>query len=236
MAFEDGIGFKVVKTLATAPANKTYFKVKQVTDLSVKNYISVKETSGQNKDYTEVLLVDYDEPKDYLRVNYVVGSRQYYNFDGVDDYIEIPTVNLVAGDTVTFRFTGNDGLLSGNHTPIDTVSRSRVRILSGVWNIGGGTATINGEPLTTNMIPPTSGEHEVVFTLTGATTFSEFGKQTGSGNHFGGVLYDLGVTAVSGSRFYPIDDGWADNPAIRDTVGGQDGTAINFNEENWTEL
>ena len=73
MAYEDGKGFKRVK-IVDGTGDKAFIKVKQVDDTSVKNYVNVKESEEAGKDYTEVQVITYDTPKDYLRVNFFAGG------------------------------------------------------------------------------------------------------------------------------------------------------------------
>jgi hypothetical protein len=47
-------------------------------------------------------------------------------------------------------------------------------------------------------------------------------------------VYDIGIQAVSGNRFYAIDDG-PGAVEIVDSTSGENGTPVNFNDPRWYE-
>lgn len=74
MAHSGNEGFALVKVV-DGLAGKTYIKAKQAPDISVKNWLPVMETTSGSKDYIEIVMVNYDTPKDYILVNFVDGSE-----------------------------------------------------------------------------------------------------------------------------------------------------------------
>jgi len=174
-------------------------------------------------------------------VNPGESGRLVYDFDGIDDYIVVPTVNLVAGDTVKIKFT----------SPVSIVPSNSFIIYSSTQNTGGRVfVNAAGVIIATNYIsvmldggtdltvPLDGGEHELTMVATSATNELVYigTRATSISDHIYFPLYDLDITAVSGNRFYPIDDGFGVNPLIADTLGGQDGAANNFNASRWINV
>jgi hypothetical protein len=169
--------------------------------------------------------------------------RWYYGFDGIDDYIAIPQSDLVAGDTVTFSFvapgvpsTGYLGVLS-----TDAAYDSVVRINNdNTIAIFKGTATLDGNPINSGVtqLPTDSAGHSIVYTASGNIALTIIGAQSdGAGGRLRFIYfpaYDIDIQAVSGNRFYAIDDG-PGAVEIVDSISGENGTPNNFNDSRWYE-
>jgi hypothetical protein len=163
--------------------------------------------------------------------------RWYYGFDGIDDYTTIPQSDLVAGDTVEFKFVAPPSY-AGKHRAFvyGTGMGMYLNQSDDLVRIDGATATLDGAILPNVSALPKDGlEHTVVLTITTTSFMTHVGSNTVGGSNANFPIYDVDVQAVSGNRFYAINDGWASNPVIADSVGGQHGTAINFNEPRWYE-
>lgn len=76
MPIYEGKGYKKVR-IVSENGNKNFTKVKQVADESVKNYINVADddVDPNVKDYHNVVQVGYDNPKDYLNVNFIPTTQ-----------------------------------------------------------------------------------------------------------------------------------------------------------------
>lgn len=56
-----------------------------------------------------------------------------------------------------------------------------------------------------------------------------------SGEFFNGLVYDVLINDGSVYNF-PMDDGWTNNPTMRNTSTGADGTFVNMTEAAWVEI
>lgn len=150
--------------------------------------------------------LDTNLPYDLPDVNYQL--RDSYEFDGVDDYISIPTIGLVAGDVIKLK-------LVKSVSPSDYIFRDAILNLifirewtDGTIYFGGGSLTIDGVPAVSLTTPfPNDGlEHELEFTVNRTSQLSVLGAR---GDTFAGSInypiYDVEVTAASGNRFYAMD-------------------------------
>lgn len=155
MAFENGIGFRVVNTLSAEPVVKDYIRVKQTDSLAVKNYINVRESVSGEKDYINVLVVDDDTPKNYMLVNYIDSANIYINpelsggtdiVDGVgtpptDHIISNSTNNITAtiiGENPTYDInaafeTGRLAFRETRGTTSDLIDGHKYRLGAEVW-------------------------------------------------------------------------------------------------------
>lgn len=171
-----------------------------------------------------------------------LAARLVYDLDGIDDYISIPTVNLVSGDAVEFKYRGSQQLI--NQYFIDTrisgsgqfliINAAGATQLSGLTLNVDGNSVGNGDPWTFD----DGIEHDVMITSTVSSSLVKlFVKDIAPlAGYLTGEVYDISITAVSGNRFYPVNDGFPVNPLIADTLGGQDGAAMNFNESRWLTI
>ena len=170
--------------------------------------------------------------------------RQAPNPNGISQYINLPTINLVVGDTVTFTFIAPKTTLSSLSLLLQSEVDNQFEVYSsnsGILRIIGCTATLDGSAIVDGVtLVPTDGlPHTVVTTITAATaTLYRLGASSTAGSLSTIAIYD--VTINDGSVYnYPIDDDFANNPVIRnvaDLSGLTDGTAINFTAATWSEI
>jgi len=236
MSYEDGIGYKRVK-IVTDSTGKDFIRVKQVSDLTVKNYVNVKESTDKCVD---VVVVTSDEPKNYLLVNFI-GSVEKTNratFDGTN-LVKVPILALGVGDFISMKFS--NFVASASYRRFTASPDYAVGVDTGAdstkFRLLGCTATLDGVAIVSDstVIPSDSLEHELVITLTIASSLIE---------SIGGIygIADKEITAdiwdanFNDQAFYPINDGWANNPTIADSLGGEDATAISFTELLWKEV
>ena len=153
MAYEDGTGFKRVK-IVDGTGDKTFIKVKQVDDTSVKNYVNVKESDEASKDYTEVQVVTYDKPKDYLRVNFFSGGivppdpvepRWYWDMLS-PSYAAFPEAVNIEG-AFSHKLTGKFSSSSFHLLSNQGESSFRVFLSGTSYNLFAGTTVSNSIPV-----------------------------------------------------------------------------------------
>lgn len=162
-----------------------------------------------------------------------------YSLDGIGNYITIPNLPLVGGDIITFKYKGVQPL--SNQYIVDTRASGSSQFL--IIN-SGGNVQFSGLTLDVDGVALGNGqawafdngtEHTIKITSTVASDLTKlFVKDTSPQNYLSGEAYDISITCVAGNRFYPVNDGWSNNPVITDTLSGQDGVAINFSEERWS--
>jgi len=163
--------------------------------------------------------------------------RWYYGFDGIDDYITIPQVDLVAGDTIALTYNTTDSNL--NRYILDTRDAGGTQYTlvnaAGNWQFNGVTLTINGAPLASgDPFVPDGLDNALVITSTESTSLRRLfiNNTLLSTTLFTGTVSDIGIQAVSGNRFYAINDG-PGAIEIVDSISGENGTPVNFNDPRW---
>lgn len=180
------------------------------------------------------------------RFDDLVGERWYYKADGVNDYISIPTASLTAGDTVQFSFIADSISEIANRFWLDALDAT-IRISvnsSGEWNefgpskikafIDSDTELVRG---VTSLTPYADGKvHTITLEVIDSGSLDFVHSSRAPGQISSTILFNLEINSSSGNRFYPINDSWSSNPVILDTEGGINGTAMNFNEGNWSEF
>lgn len=174
--------------------------------------------------------------------------RQIATFNGTTQHITIPTVTL-SGDfdfsvTIDDIDTATAGVMLGHPTDltdllyfsgttlvfrinlVETLAPAVLAlnteyVIRGVRVAGAITITLNGVPVisTTNSTDYTIG-------LVGKRTIGTFLK---------GKIKNLLFPTAASPRSYPIDDGFSNDPTIRDIASGQDGTAVLFTAGVWAE-
>jgi len=185
-----------------------------------------------------------------LYLAYGEGIPQH-NFDGIDDYIQLPTIELFTGDVVEFDFVANtqrsivSNLIDGQVGETTLANRIIVQLYSnGTFILFNCVASIDGQPIISQVTSyPLDGVlHHMVCVVPTTTKLGLISRFTDvSGGYYDNVIKNLRITRSTPTDthpnlFYPIDDGWDNNPVIRQTlstVGNWDGTAVNFNESNW---
>lgn len=169
-------------------------------------------------------------------------TRLVYDFDGIDDHITMPSASLVSGDTVEFKYRGNQQLLNQYFLDTRISGSGQFLIINGSGNtqFSGLTLKVDGNLISNGnpWIFDDGIEHDVMLTSTVSSSLVKlFVKDIAPlSGYLSGEVYDISITAVSGNRFYPVNDGFAVNPLIADTLSGQNATAVNFNEARWGTL
>lgn len=180
------------------------------------------------------------------------------NFNGVSQYAK-PSDIVVSGDySMRFKLKSNNGLGSSAEVYIGNDASTSLSIASN----GGGQfrfrtprgGSINGAPFPPELVGSTA-THTVTVSFVGNNYEFRFdGILVGSGttintntftiNAFGtydtalnfffnGMIYDF---SDSNGNVYPMDDGWPNNPTMRNTGSGANGTFINMTEAAWVEI
>ena len=166
-----------------------------------------------------------------------------YKFDGIDDYIQLPTINLSIGDTVTFKFTAllsrtpssfmyiMDGINSSNRFGIAFGNSSNVWYSNGSYSF-----TVDGVSKSPGDAIPLDGlEHVVVCTMSQALVLATVGSRFTHDYVFESFVWDIQVN--DGAVYnYQVNDGWSVNPAISNTGSGANATLINAQESGWYEV
>ena len=187
-------------------------------------------------------------------VTSIIGGdgRHVYNFDGIDDYVTFPeevfdgdyACSVKVNTTATaISYVLSSSSVVNNYIRLESsgVARFRKDVDGAVKLVNTSIAVNDGEDhtlyfgvLNNEMYIYADNTAPSTADVTGVTDFSldVIGRISTFG-YFSGVLSDLDIDS---QRFYPINDGWAVNPLIVDTIGGQNGTAVNFNEERWGVL
>jgi hypothetical protein len=168
--------------------------------------------------------------------------RWYYDFDGIDDYITIPQVDLVAGDTVEIKFVAP----SVYNTSIEVIAcnaensnafKPYIDTTGNLTNLNAfnydtfvdDVIIADGHPM------PTDGEmHTVRFDFKSTQNLSFIGATPSGSATIEFPIYDADIQAVSGNRFYAINDG-PGATEILDSISGENGTPNNFNDPRWYE-
>lgn len=165
------------------------------------------------------------------------SGRLVYDFDGIDDHISlVSNVSVVSLDT--FRFKYKSSVMPSDDYFIDTRDNGGNQFLlinaSGNWQFNDVTVTVdnvtvtNGQAFT--IADDVIREIEVTF-MTSVVISKLFVRDSVSTGHMNGIMFDIVITAVSGGRVMPVDDGFAANPTI--ATGG---IAVNFNEARWVTI
>ncbi len=161
-------------------------------------------------------------------------AREYYRFPASQDYVTIPSITLVAGDTVEFNFTAHP--TAGNRMWVDFNPFVYYQGAGNYRTANGATLEIDGVVTPNATAAHTSGDHTCKITI-GSTPVVVNRLGTGYGSYtswdISAPMWDVRITSAAGNRFYPINDGWATNPVIKDSIGVNDGTATSFIEAGW---
>jgi hypothetical protein len=186
------------------------------------------------------------------------ATRFAPNFNGISQYAK-PSDIVVSGDySMEFKLKSNVGLGNDIAVYIGNDTSTSLSIASN----GGGNfrfrtprgGSINGAPFPPNLAGSTD-THTVTVSFVGNDYEFRFdGQLVGSGttvntndftiNAFGtydtslnfflsGMIYNF---SDSNGNNYPMDDGWANNPTMRNAGTGADGTFINMTEAAWLEI
>lgn len=163
------------------------------------------------------------------------SEREFYLFNGTNNYIDIPTAAVSTSGVVSIEFTA-DSFGSNAIILTSSTGSERVWISSGSsWRLDGNTsATLDGIPLDHLDTYVADGlAHKLEITYTSPSDISRIGSSITGSSPAPLSIWNLDI---NGERFYAIDDGWANNPTIVDNLGdgSTDGVAKNFVEGNWS--
>ena len=170
--------------------------------------------------------------------------REYLEFNSLNSYVQIPAVTFTGDFTISLKFVYSgaelgENLLGGNSgtTGLNVTGTGGLRYVDNASDtvISSGGECVIG--VNTLVLSKTSGTVSIELNsstiASGASTGSftvAFIARNNPGNYFGNVIYDVDIDS---SSFYAIDDGWSNNPTIVDSVGSQNGTAVNVQESDW---
>lgn len=157
------------------------------------------------------------------------GKRWQYNFDGIDDYSRfLVPIPLFAGDVVEFDFIANTQQAYKNSYFLDGSSSSnRLYLYDNFhentlsYNAAVSTITMDGSGA---VITPLDGEsHHVVLTLRAEAELGFLGARYTMTEFANKVIKNLRITRANPTDqypdlFWPMDDGWANNPVMRQTI------------------
>jgi len=168
----------------------------------------------------------------------VAAVRQFYTFggDATLDGIEVPTIAIDSPDTIEFSFIAPTETVTQVTRLLGNAAASSMLYYDSAITVKRGTILLDGVAFATGGLMPTDGlKHTILFTSNVTGDNLRFvGGNTTTGGSPAIPLFDIKVvSAAGGNRFYPIDDGWAANPVLRETLGGIDATMRNGVESHW---
>lgn len=216
---------------------------------SEKEYIQRKPALGVS---IHSVVQTYTTGWDYSFIRLINVLRWQYNFDGIDDYIQLPTILLFTGDVVEFDFVANTVADTTNSYFIDSTvaTSSRAYVISNSSNqlqFYDGTLAVklDGVSIATGAVQtPTDGEvHHIEATVLTDKDVGIVGCRYNFVEFLNKVIKNLRITRANPtdeypSLFFPIDDG-PDATIVRQTlptIGNWDGTYNNFNDERWERV
>lgn len=175
--------------------------------------------------------------RDWLDAVSQPTTRQAPNFNGVSQYgdVNIPVFN---GDLVRFNFIAEFSAYLDFQVFIGTNTRDVVwKRSNGTFGIRG-SCLLDGVPIQDGVtpVPDDSERHEFTLTSDSSDTLRYIAKgfrvDTG---YMDCPIFNLKVNDGSAYNF-PMDDGWPNNPTMRNDGSGADGTFINMTEASWVEI
>lgn len=165
------------------------------------------------------------------------------NFNGVSQYGDLPKINLANGDVVVIRFIASLTPPSTTKIMTDSDLDTENRLVffhtsANLCQTINCNAVLDGSPVINNSTPfPYDGvEHEVVLNVTSDCVLGTLCARSST------MTSKLQITPLSliindGAIYnFPIDDGWANNPIMRNTGSGANGTFVNMTEASWVEI
>ena len=164
----------------------------------------------------------------------VPAQRYILTLNGVNSYISTD-IQVQVGDVVEFNFIAPNSYSSTSKGAfvwdLSTSLFARVDA-GGTVAFGGGSATIDGAPLSFGDPLPTDGaNHNIKITSTVATTIKTVGARVNATEIAYFPIYNFKIN--DGSVYnYPIDDN--STTVIRNTGSGSDATPINVTPSMWS--
>lgn len=168
------------------------------------------------------------------------NCRQVATLNGLSQYLRFQNpISINANEPVHLRYIAGD--TSSTQVLLNKINlENLLLIVGGMFRVNGGAATIDGSPIVSNLTvaPNDNKEYLIIYTPSSTTTLSAVGATSSNTNNSSSAFTLLRVG--SGSVYsYPLDDGFANNPVIRnaaDPSGLTDGTAVNFTSDTWSEV
>jgi len=172
------------------------------------------------------------------------ATREVFNFNAVNQWISLGGNILVpAGQSIEMMVRVNNTATGSNQYLMDSAldtdpNRTAVFVTStGTYLDGDFDSELDGQPFANGSQWPDSEFHHLKLTaVTNTNVGTLAARANGSGANFlGGVIYNIKFNGGSVNN-YPVDDGWSNNPIIRNTGSGADATLINGLESGWETI
>ncbi len=164
----------------------------------------------------------------------------YLQFDGVDDYVSIPATNYVPGDVIEITVFGFTGAAGGNRYLLDSEQNNNfVRPFLFVRSDGTiqfntltfSSVTIDGSPATSrSTVLPTDGlGHTIIANVSDNIELGRLGSRLNFIDTWNAGVKSLKITrGASTLNNYDPSASNGTGQILTDTVGGNDGTLVNF--------
>ncbi|CAH0528426.1 hypothetical protein CTH30272_02110 [Allocatenococcus thiocycli] len=155
-----------------------------------------------------------------------------YNRDGIDDYSRfLAPIPAFENDLIEFdiEFTGiapNTYILDGRVSGLNSEGVLQFNASSALSFSGFTALKVDGVPYTTGMFTPATGvTHHIEVTAADLTYLWFIGVRYSVSGFISAVIKNLGITRAVRDNldqypdlFFPMDDGWANNPMMRQTI------------------
>ena len=169
-----------------------------------------------------------------------VEPREYYNLGGDADLcrIDIPNLPFSTGDKITFKFIAPTVTPTQTTRLLGSSSGSSQLHHVDIYTVTRGTMKMDGVDVPTGSLVPTDGLiHEIEFT---SNVDGDSIRYIGGNPIHGGSaeyqIFDILAETANDWRYYPIADGWANNPTLVETLIGANATLVNGLESNWDDF
>lgn len=179
-------------------------------------------------------------------------TRLAPNFNGISQYASIPPITVASGEnyTISFYFSCQNQAtfdvlgVSGSFLDFIVISPNEIQVrntgsrlyFDGSFQDGNphkavisrqsGITTVTIDDQVLNERDSTVNDFGFTFDVVGSQALSSYAL---------GFIWSLSFNDGSIYNF-PMDDGWQNNPAMRNTGSGADGTFVNMTEAAWQEI
>ena len=169
-----------------------------------------------------------------------VEPREWYNLGGDADLcrIDIPNLPFSTGDKITFKFIAPTSTPTQTTRLLGSASGSSQLHHVDVYTVTRGTMKMDGVDVPTGSLVPTDGLiHEIEFTSTvDGDSIRYIGGNPTHGGSAEYQIFDILADTSNDWRYYPIADGWGNNPVLVETLIGANATLVNGLESNWDDF
>jgi len=169
-----------------------------------------------------------------------VEPREYYNLGGNTDLgrIDIPNLPFSTGDKITFKFLAKTVVTTEVTRLLGSSSGSSQLHHTDIYTVTRGTMKLDGVDVPTGTTVPTDGLiHEIEFTSNvDGDSIRYIGGNPTHGGSADYPIYDILADTANDWRYYPIADGWDNNPTLVETLIGANATLVNGLESNWDDF